>query len=147
MREAGKKLGLPILSPTYQHFVSFHPASLRLAPQLPDGRQIKVGSERYLAPECMFQPDLVAIESPGIAEMLFNTINAAPVDTRSELYHNIILSGGSSMYPGLPSRLEKELKQLYLTRIARNDVTRLKVGQGGSLPYRCRLVLISLSRI
>ena len=59
--------------------------------------------------------------------MLFSTIQTAPVDVRSELYKHIVLSGGSSMYPGLPSRLEKEMKQLYLTRVLGGDPTRLNV--------------------
>lgn len=92
---------------------------------LPDGRVIKVGSERFEAPECMFQPALVDVEQPGMAEMLFNTIQAAPVDVRSELYKHVVLSGGSSMYPGLPSRLEKEMKQLYLSRVLGGNPERL----------------------
>ncbi|KAM0747324.1 actin binding protein [Meredithblackwellia eburnea MCA 4105] len=92
---------------------------------LPDGRVIKVGSERFEAPECMFQPHLVDVEQPGVAEMLFNTVQAAPVDVRSELYKHIVLSGGSSMYPGLPSRLEKEMKQLYLAKVLNGDPERL----------------------
>jgi len=73
----------------------------------------------------MFQPHLVDIEQPGVAEMLFQTIQTAAVDVRSELYKHIVLSGGSSMYPGLPSRLEKEMKQLYLTRVLGGDASRL----------------------
>lgn len=92
---------------------------------LPDGRVIKVGSERFEAPEAMFQPHLVDVESPGVAELLFNTINSADMDIRSELYKHIVLSGGSSMYPGLPSRLEKEVKQLYLTKTLKGDTSRL----------------------
>ncbi|GAA5946261.1 hypothetical protein JCM1841_003450 [Sporobolomyces salmonicolor] len=57
--------------------------------------------------------------------MLFNTVQAAPVDVRSELYKHIVLSGGSSMYPGLPSRLEKEMKQLYFSRVLHGDPERL----------------------
>ena len=34
---------------------------------LPDGRVIKVGQERFEAPECMFQPHLVDVEQPGVA--------------------------------------------------------------------------------
>lgn len=60
-------------------------------------------------------------------ELLFQTIQQAAVDTRSELYKHIVLSGGSSMYPGFPSRLEKEMKQLYLTRVLGGDGSRLKV--------------------
>lgn len=102
---------------------------------LPDGRIIKVGSERFEAPEALFQPHLVDVESPGMAgtslnshlELLFNTISAAEIDIRAELYKHIVLSGGTSMYPGLPSRLEKEVKQLYLERVLQNDSSRLAV--------------------
>ena len=59
--------------------------------------------------------------------MLFQTIQTAAVDVRAELYKHIVLSGGSSMYPGLPSRLEKEMKQLYLTRVLNGDPSRLNV--------------------
>ncbi|TPX44389.1 hypothetical protein SeMB42_g04338 [Synchytrium endobioticum] len=92
---------------------------------LPDGRVIKVGSERFEAPEALFQPHLVDVEAVGIAEQLYNSIQAADIDVRSELYKHIVLSGGSSMYPGLPSRLEKEVKQLYLTRTLKGDTARL----------------------
>lgn len=92
---------------------------------LPDGRVIRVGSERFEAPECLFQPHLIDCEQPGIAEFLFNTIQSADVDVRSSLFKAIVLSGGSSMYPGLPSRLEKELKQLWLTRVLNGNPERL----------------------
>ncbi|KAA8908473.1 actin family [Sphaerosporella brunnea] len=92
---------------------------------LPDGRTIRVGSERFEAPECLFQPHLVDVEQSGMAEMLFETIQSADVDIRSSLYKAVVLSGGSSMYPGLPSRLEKELKQLWLTRVLQGDPARL----------------------
>jgi actin-related protein 2 len=94
----------------------------------------------------MFQPHLVDVEQPGVAELLFSTIQAAAVDTRAELYKHIVLSGGSSMYPGFPSRLEKEMKQLYLTRVLQGDSSRLKnfkiriedPSQTHGLPRRCR---------
>lgn len=63
----------------------------------------------------------------SLTELLFQTIQQAAVDTRTELYKHIVLSGGSSMYPGFPSRLEKEMKQLYLTRVLGGDGSRLKV--------------------
>ena len=42
---------------------------------------------------------------------------AADIDLRSELYKRIVLAGGPTMYPGLPSRLEREIKQLYLENV------------------------------
>jgi len=92
---------------------------------LPDGRVIKVGAERFEAPEALFTPRLVDIEQPGVAEMLFNTIQAADIDTRSDFYKHIVLSGGSSMYPGLPSRLEKDVKALYLQKVLKGDTSKL----------------------
>lgn len=92
---------------------------------LPDGRVIKVSGERFEAPEALFQPHLINVEGQGIAEMVFNTIQAADIDMRSELYKHIVLSGGSTMYPGLPSRMEREIKQLYLERVLKNDIDKL----------------------
>ena len=78
-----------------------------------------------LAPECLFQPYLVDSEAPGMAEAVFETIQHADLDIRSTLYNGIVLSGGTSMYPGLPSRLEKEVKQLWLSKVLQGDPTRL----------------------
>ncbi|KAG9509067.1 Actin-related protein 2, partial [Fragariocoptes setiger] len=93
---------------------------------LPDGRVITLGGERFEATEALFQPHLISNEGQGIAELLFNTIQSAAVDVRGELYKHVVLSGGSTMYPGLPSRLEKELKQYYLDRVLNGDVERLQ---------------------
>ena len=95
--------------------------------KLPDGRVVKMSGERFEAPEALFQPHLINIEGVGVAELLFNTIQAADIDTRAEFYKHIVLSGGSTMYPGLPSRLEREIKQLYLERVLKGDTTKLSV--------------------
>lgn len=88
---------------------------------LPDGRVITLGAERFEAPEALFQPNLIGCEQKGLGDMLFDVINKSEMDIRPELYKHIVLSGGSTMYPGLPSRLEKEMKQLYLTKVAKGD--------------------------
>jgi len=93
---------------------------------LPDGRVIRVGAERFEAPEILFNPSYVGVEAKGMAEQLFNTIQSADMDTRAEFYQHIVLSGGSSMYPGLPSRLEKDLRSLYLEKVLKGDESRLK---------------------
>jgi actin-related protein 2 len=93
---------------------------------LPDGREIKVAQERYEAPEVLFDPRLVDSEKPGMDKMLFQMIQDADIDLRADFYKHVVLSGGSTMYPGLPSRLEKEMKQLYLTNVLKGDKERLK---------------------
>ncbi|KAL6046597.1 Actin-related protein 2 [Balamuthia mandrillaris] len=99
---------------------------------LPDGRVIKVGRERFEAPECMFNPNLVDIETPGMGELVFDCINKADIDTRAEFYNHIVLSGGSTMYPGLPSRLEKEIRRLYFERV-------LKGNKAAMAKFKCRI--------
>jgi len=94
--------------------------------ELPDGRSVKVGMERFEAPEVLFKPYLIDCEKPGMHEMLFNMIQEADIDLRPAFYKQIVLSGGSTMYPGLPTRLEKEMKELYLTRVLKGDKERLK---------------------
>lgn len=84
---------------------------------LPDGRKIKVGKERFECAECLFQPHLIDVEREGCAEMLFNTIQTSPMDTRAQFYQHIVLSGGTTMLKGFPSRLEREMKQLYLKNV------------------------------
>jgi len=88
---------------------------------LPDGRVIRVGGERFEAPEVLFQPHLINVERAGLSELLFGVIQSAQIDTRLEFYKHIVLSGGTTMYPGLPSRLERELKQLYLDRVLKGN--------------------------
>lgn len=94
--------------------------------ELPDGRKINIGPERFWAPECLFQPYLVDSEAPGLAEAVVQTIQAADMDIRSSLYSAIVVSGGTSMYPGLPSRLEKEIKQIWLSTVGRRDPASLQ---------------------
>ncbi len=66
-------------------------------------------------------------ESPGLSELLYNTINNVSIDIRSELYKHIVLSGGTTTYPGFSSRLEKDLRRLYLERTLNGDESRLSV--------------------
>lgn len=88
---------------------------------LPDGRVIKVGAERFEAPEALFDPQRVDVESKGLAELVFHVINTCDINLRPDLYKHIVLSGGSTMFPGLPSRLDKEIREYYLRDVAKGD--------------------------
>lgn len=86
-----------------------------------------MGSERFEAPEIMFQPHLIDVEGPGIGELVFDSIQTAEIDIRSELYRHIVVSGGSTMFPGFSKRLEREIKQLYLERVLKNEPEQFSV--------------------
>ena len=80
--------------------------------ELPDGTTIKVGNQRFRCPEALFKPSHIGLEAPGFHEMTFNSINKCDIDVRRDLYANIVLSGGTTMYKGLPERLSKEIGNL-----------------------------------
>lgn len=80
--------------------------------ELPDGNIISIGSERFRCPEALFKPSMVGLEGNGIHETTFNSINRCDIDVRKDLYSNIVLSGGTTMYEGLPERMSKEIQAL-----------------------------------
>ncbi|THF96560.1 hypothetical protein TEA_023215 [Camellia sinensis var. sinensis] len=80
--------------------------------ELPDGQVITIGAERFRCPEVLFQPSLIGMEVAGIHESTYNSIMKCDVDIRKDLYGNIVLSGGSTMFPGIADRMSKEITAL-----------------------------------
>lgn len=80
--------------------------------ELPDGNIISVGKERFQAPEALFMPHLVGREAQGIHHTTFGSIMKCDVDIRRDLYCNVVLSGGTTMYEGIGTRMTKELTEL-----------------------------------
>ncbi|EJD00789.1 Actin/actin-like protein [Fomitiporia mediterranea MF3/22] len=89
-----------------------NPTTVEKNYELPDGRFVIVGEERFRVPEALFNPAVLGNEFGGIHMTAYNSITRCDVDVRRELFGNVVLSGGSSMYPGLPERLNKELTAL-----------------------------------
>jgi actin-related protein len=80
--------------------------------ELPDGQVITIGNERFRCPEALFQPSFLGMESAGVHETCYNSIMKCDVDIRKDLYGNIVLSGGTTMFNGIDARMDKELTNL-----------------------------------
>uniref|UniRef100_A0A146LB39 Actin, nonmuscle n=1 Tax=Lygus hesperus TaxID=30085 RepID=A0A146LB39_LYGHE len=80
--------------------------------ELPDGQVITVGNERFRCAETFFKPSFIGLEQAGIHQATYDSIMKCDVDIRKELYGNTVLSGGSTMYPGIDVRMAKEITAL-----------------------------------
>jgi len=79
--------------------------------QLPDGQIVHLGKERFRAPEIIFRPELIGSEELGAADALVNSIKKSDIDLRSILYEQIVLAGGTTLFPGFGDRLLYEVRQ------------------------------------
>ena len=80
--------------------------------ELPDGKIITLGSERFQCTEALFQPNLLGVDSPGIHEMCHMSVMNCDEDIRKDLYRNVVLTGGSTLFPGAEERMLKEMTRL-----------------------------------
>jgi len=79
---------------------------------LPDGQTLTIGNERFRCAEVLFDPRMIGKEASGVHECTFRTIMKSDCDIRRELFGNIVLSGGTTMFPGIAERMTKELSAL-----------------------------------
>jgi actin-related protein len=87
-------------------------SALEKSYELPDGNVIVIGNERFRCPEVLFQPSLIGKEASGVHDCTFQTIMKCDVDIRRDLYANVVMSGGTTMFPGIAERMTKELTAL-----------------------------------
>jgi actin beta/gamma 1 len=83
--------------------------------ELPSGQSITLDKERVRAPEVLFKPYLVledAIVDYGIHECVFNAIKKCDMTIHKDLYRNIVLTGGNTMFEGIKERMTRELVAL-----------------------------------
>lgn len=98
----------------------FNERELALRPPLyyefPDGFNAAFGIERFRIGELLFQPRLAFTATAneqlvGVGELINRSLQQCDVDIRSGLSSNIVLTGSSTLIPGLAERLSYELNR------------------------------------
>lgn len=111
VREIKEKLCYVAIDPEKEIILSNKVAGMEKAYMLPDGETITIGLEQFLAPECFFNPAVLGKELAPLDDVIVGAISDCDVDLRRDLYSNIVLSGGSTMFPGIKERLSREIKE------------------------------------
>jgi centractin len=80
--------------------------------KLPDGSSIELSAgETFRAAEILFQPDLLGYEYKGTHDLLMSSIIKTDIDLRRILLSQIVLAGGSTLFPGYGERLLNEMRK------------------------------------
>ncbi|KAH8582016.1 BRG1 brm-associated factor 53A like actin [Cryptosporidium sp. chipmunk genotype I] len=89
--------------------------------ELPDGTLIDSEPIGIRVPECLLNPEMIISDTdlppvntngfPGLCSAISNTIIACDIDIRKDLIGAVILTGGTSIIPGLADRVSKSLAE------------------------------------
>ncbi|KAJ5068087.1 actin-7-related [Anaeramoeba ignava] len=136
VKDIKEKLGYVAFDFNREMDLSIQQNSLRNY-QLPNGQVIQIGNESFRTPEVLFQPSFMGIYQPGVHQMIYNSIMKCDDNLRKGLFENIILSGGSTMFPGFSERITQEISQMagpnFNTKVIAVPERKYSVWIGGSI--------------
>jgi len=117
--------------------------------EFPDGYNSIFGSERFIYPEVMFQPQRSFVgmsertkpdkDWVSIHQLALDATNECDVELRPQLLSNIVVTGGNTLFPGFIDRLTQELsasahgQRIKLTSPVSSSERRYSSWLGGSI--------------
>lgn len=87
----------------------------RIRPLTKEDFQIVLGVERFRCPEILFNPNWIGVDQVGLDEMAGVSLRRLPdkdESLESRLTDSILVTGGSSLFPGMIERLEAGIRMI-----------------------------------
>lgn len=85
--------------------------------EMPDGRKIVIGNERFQAAEIIFSPEVAGSDLLGLPQYCLTSAMNCEENVRKDLYSNVVLSGGNTLFEGMRERMQTELQKLTEARV------------------------------
>jgi actin-related protein 2 len=64
---------------------------------------------------CSLEPRDDRLAEKGLSDLIYDTVMKVDINLRRQFFESIVLSGGTTMFPGLSTRIVNDLKNLVLT--------------------------------
>lgn len=105
--------------------------------RLPDDTILELGNELFRIPEVFFTGNEEFPGFFGIQNMVYDSLNKCSITLKRELYTNMILTGGNSLFEGFPEKFTKKVQDLapigVKTRVLLNNSRKYSTWIGGSI--------------
>ncbi|XP_069784108.1 actin-like isoform X2 [Narcine bancroftii] len=111
-----------------------NPNEMKEVYELPDGQNMIITNQKFSCPEILFKPFLIGKDVQNLPALAHSVIEHCNEEIRNEMYTNIVLAGGNTMFRNMGERIQQEITNL--VKPEKKILSVKGAGQSGnSLPY------------